>query len=77
MHYENLKNQASSHNKFIQFKKFIEILNLSYDELIKIDDKYNSIFNDNLNLYNNILDLLELCKTNNIDCFLLKELKYN
>ena len=67
----NIKNQASSKNKFIQLKKFTELLNLSYDNLIDLYDVYLTEFYKNLKLFNNVIDFLELCKILKINCYIL------
>ena len=64
-------NNASCHNKFIQLKKTFEILNLDFSKLHDFYDIYNNNFNQNLQLYPNVLEFLELCKSKNIKLYIL------
>ena len=64
-------NSASSHSKYIQFKKLLEALNISLDNLDLIYNIYEQTFIDNLILYDNILNFLEYCNSNNIKLYIL------
>jgi HAD superfamily hydrolase (TIGR01549 family) len=64
-------NNASTHNKFIQIKKLFEVLNLPLDKIDYYYDIYQTIFNDSLLLYPNIIDFLNFCKNNNIKMFIV------
>ena len=60
--HNNTKNQAVSHNKFIQLKKFVEFLNLSYKNLLDIHKLYLTEYFKNLKLFDNVINFLNLCK---------------
>ncbi len=59
-------NYANKFNKSIYFKQLIEELGISLSNLDMVLDIYNNEFNNNLTLFNGILELFELLKKNNI-----------
>jgi len=72
---QNLKyeinNTASSHNRFIYFKKLIEELNLEYDEVEKLNIIYWDIFLNNIILYPKIIEFFEFLKKIKIKIIIL------
>jgi len=67
----SINNQASSHNKCIQFKKIVEFYHLPVEEAIVLYDLFIDNFNKHLKLYDYVEDFLKICIDNNIKCFLL------
>jgi len=61
----------ASHSKYIQFKKFFEKNKIGLDKLDEYYLLYENKFNDNLSLYPNLLNFLQLCKEKNIKLYIL------
>jgi HAD superfamily hydrolase (TIGR01549 family) len=59
-------NSSSKFNKDIYIKKLLEELNISLEYLEKYINIYNDEFNNNLKIYDNVLELFILLKKNNI-----------
>lgn len=70
-YHNNVFNQASSHNKCIQFKKLTEELELHISESIKLYDLYIKNFNNNILLFEGVENFLKFCNEHNIFCYLL------
>tara|TARA_B100000524_G_C23653201_1_gene370859 strand:- start:1834 stop:3564 length:1731 start_codon:yes stop_codon:yes gene_type:complete len=69
--FQNYCYNASSHNKFIQFKKIFEKLNIDLNKLPFYYNLYIDIFKKNLKLYPYILEFLNFCKQNGIKMYIL------
>lgn len=69
--FKNYCCNASSHNKFIQLKKIFEKYNLDLNKLNYYYDLYIDIFKNNLKLYPNLLDFLDICNKNGIKMYIL------
>lgn len=71
--YQNMcYNHASSHNKFIQLKHLFNILDiLDNQELLKYHDIYTTKFNENLQLFDGVIDFLDLCFDHNVNMYIL------
>ena len=69
--FQNYCYNASSHNKFIQFKKIFEKYDLELNQLNSYYDLYIDIFKSNLKLYPGLLDFLNLCIKNGIKMYIL------
>lgn len=67
----NLSNTASSHNKFINFKKLCEHYNYPYNKAIELDKLYWDKFFEYIKLNDGCLNFLNFCKSNNIKLCLL------
>lgn len=59
-------NYCNKFNKDIYFKKLLEELNIPIFNLYKIINLYNEEFNNNLTLFDNVIDLLKILKKNNL-----------
>ena len=64
---------ASSHNKLLTFKLICEDLGILPNKLLEINEIYHNAFLDNMILYDNIIEFLELCKKNNIKICILTD----
>ena len=64
-------NKASSHSKYIQFKKLLEKLKINIEYLDKIYSIYEKTFISNLEIYEDALDFLEFCFNQNIQLYIL------
>jgi HAD superfamily hydrolase (TIGR01549 family) len=68
---------ASSHNKFAQFKNLFQMLNIKNEnnvyatELSNCYEMYITTFNENLELYDGILEFLDFCLSQNINMYML------
>ena len=69
--FQNYCYNASSHNKFIQLKKIFEKYNLDLNQLNFYYDLYIDVFKNNLKLYPDLLDFLNLCSRNGIKMYIL------
>ena len=68
---DTVYSHASSHNKFIQFKKLLETLKINIKDIQDIYDIYINEFNNNITLYPYFLDFLKLCNQKNIKLYVL------
>jgi HAD superfamily hydrolase (TIGR01549 family) len=59
-------NYSNKFNKYIYFKKLLEELNIHIEQLDIIINTYNTEFNSNIKLYDNIIDFIQFIKNNNI-----------
>jgi len=64
-------NYSNKFNKNIYFKLLLEQLSISLDNLINIIDIYNNEFNNNLVLFDNVIDFFKFLKDSNIKIAIL------
>jgi len=64
-------NYSNKFNKNIYFKLLLEQLSISLDNLINIIDIYNNEFNNNLVLFDNVIDFFKFIKDSNIKIAIL------
>lgn len=64
---------ASSHNKILTIKLICEELGILPEKILEINQIYHNAFLENMILYDNIIDFLELCKKNNIKICILTD----
>ena len=63
--------QASSHNKFIQIKKLLELYSLDLSKVNYYYEIYTKTFNESIELYPNVLNFIKFCKSKNIKMYIL------
>ena len=71
IHKIQTSNTATSHNKYIQFKKLLDFLKINLLHLDDIFNIYINSFNEQLKLYDYVLDFIKLLHSNNVKLYIL------